>query len=152
VIARSSSLLALAAAFVLAVAACGGEDNESSSDTGAAGSSAQTIEISETEFKLDPADVTLDKAGTYTFRAVNNGSFDHALEIEGPGAEEETETIGPGSSAEVTVDLEEGTYELYCPVGNHKDQGMVGRVVVGSGGASSTTGTDEDDDSGSGRY
>ena len=41
-----------------------------------------------------------------------------------------TETIGPGESASVTVDLESGTYEMYCPIGNHRDLGMTGEVTV----------------------
>ena len=78
-----------------------------------------------------PATVTIDAPGTYTFEATNDGGVDHALEIEGSGIEEETETIGPGESASVTVDLESGTYEMYCPIGNHRDLGMSGEVTVG---------------------
>jgi plastocyanin len=132
---RTSILLA---SIALALAGCGAE--EESEEGEAAAGSAQTVEIRETEFALEPADVRLDSAGTYTFRAVNDGSVEHALEIEGQGLEDETETIAAGESAEVTVELGEGTYELYCPVGNHKDQGMVGRVVVGTGGATTTNG------------
>ncbi|HEX2097708.1 MAG TPA: plastocyanin/azurin family copper-binding protein [Rubrobacteraceae bacterium] len=54
----------------------------------------------------------------------------HALEIEGNGIEEETDDIEPGGSAELEVNLEPGTYELYCPVGNHEERGMVGTVTV----------------------
>ena len=134
------------AALAVALGGCGGEE-ASEEDGPAAGGATRTIEIHETEFALEPDTVTLDAAGTYIFRAVNDGSVDHALEIEGNGVEDETETIAGGETAEVTVELEEGTYELYCPVGNHKDQGMVGRVVVGPGGAATTTdGTETDDD------
>jgi plastocyanin len=133
--------VALVAAALFAAAGCGGEDEESSE---AGGTAQATVSISETEFKLDPSTVTLDAAGTYTFKAVNDGSADHALEIEGNGVEEETDTIGPGESAEVTVELEKGTYEIYCPIGNHKDQGMEGSVSVAGGGGSGT-GEDEDE-------
>jgi plastocyanin len=147
-----STLAALAAALVVPLAGCGGEESSGSeTTTAAAAGSAQTVSVSETEFALDPATVMLDAAGTYTFRAVNDGSIDHALEIEGNGVEEETETIGPGESAELTVELKAGTYELYCPIGSHKDQGMAGKVVVGGGGATTTHGeTETDEDSGSG--
>jgi plastocyanin len=135
-------LFPLFASAALALAGCGGEE---ASDEGgpAASDAAQTVEIHETEFALEPDTVTLDAAGTYTFRAVNDGSTDHALEIEGGGLEEETETIAGGESAEFTVELAEGTYELYCPVGDHKEQGMVGRVIVGAGGATTTNGETE---------
>ncbi len=89
-----------------------------------------TIVVDETEFSLDPANITLDRPGTYVFRAVNSGDVVHALEIEGEGIEEETEDIEPGESAELEVNLEPGTYKLYCPVGNHEERGMVGTVTV----------------------
>ena len=119
--------LALAAA-VVAGAGCGGGDEGEETAAPAAG---DATSISLIEFALDPAAVTLDAPGTYTFRAVNDGNADHALEIEGNGIEEETETIGPGESAEVTVEITEpGEYELYCPVGDHKDLGMDGTLTV----------------------
>ena len=75
--------------------------------------------------------MTVDAPGTYTFEATNDGGVDHSLEIEGNGVEEETETIAPGESASVTVDLESGTYEMYSPIRNHRDLGMSGEVTVG---------------------
>lgn len=133
--------IATVASTALSVVGCGGDE---ASDDGAEGSgTARTVEIRETEFALTPDSVTLDAAGTYTLRAVNDGSVDHALEIEGNGVDDETETLAAGESGELTVELREGTYELYCPVGNHKEQGMVGRVVVGAAGAGGTTTNDE---------
>ena len=97
----------------------------------------KTIRIDETEFRLEPAEITLDKPGTYVFEAVNSGETVHALEVEGQGIEEVTEEIQPGQSAELKVELEAGTYELYCPVGGHKEEGMEGTLTVkeGSGGS-----------------
>jgi uncharacterized cupredoxin-like copper-binding protein len=89
-----------------------------------------TIEVQETEFSLDPSEMTLDPPGTYVFRAVNSGTVEHALEIEGEGIEEETEEIAPGESAELEVNLDPGTYKLYCPVGNHEERGMTGTLTV----------------------
>jgi uncharacterized cupredoxin-like copper-binding protein len=85
--------------------------------------------VNETEFSLEPDEITLDRPGVYVFRA-NSGRTVHALEIGGIGIEEETEDIGPGESAELEVNLEPGTYKLYCPVGNHEGRGMVGTVTV----------------------
>src|SRR5829696_8256058 len=97
----------------------------------------KTIQVKETEFKLQPAEITLDKPGTYVFKAVNSGGTVHALEVEGEGIEEETEEIQPGQSAELKVKLKTGTYELYCPVDGHKEEGMEGKIIVkeGSGGS-----------------
>lgn len=121
--------LTLVAMLVLFVTACGGSDD--GNETTAAGGAAKTFEIVETEFQLEPSTVTLEAPGTYTFRAVNEGETEHALELEGEGLEEETENIAPGESAELTVEITDpGEYELYCPVGDHKDRGMEGTVEL----------------------
>ena len=142
-------LLALVASFLAFTGGACGSGNDDEASEGEGGGGGETIEITGTEFALDPATVELDEAGTYTFRFVNDGGTVHALEIEGHGVEEETEEIDAGESAEVTVDLSEpGEYEMYCPVGNHRDEGMEGTVVVGGAGAGGTM-TDEtttDDD------
>ncbi len=136
------ALLVWACALLLGVlASCGaggGGGQASKGSKAAAGPVLKTIEVKETEYKLDPAKITLNKPGTYTFKAVNSGSTTHALEIEGKGVEEETEDIGPGQSAELKVSLKPGKYEIYCPVDGHKEQGMEGTVTVqqGSGGSS----------------
>jgi uncharacterized cupredoxin-like copper-binding protein len=82
---------------------------------------------------LDPAEITLDRPGTYLFRASNSGEAEHALEIEGEGIEEETEDIQPGESTLLEVNLDPGIYKLYCPVGDHEERGMVGTVTVEEG-------------------
>ena len=41
----------------------------------------------------------------------------HAVEVEGNGVEEESETV-TGGETELTVDLEAGEYTYYCPVGS----------------------------------
>jgi uncharacterized cupredoxin-like copper-binding protein len=118
----------------------GGQASKASSANtkGSAGSVVKTIEVKETEFKLDPAKITLNKPGTYVFKAVNSGSTTHALEIEGKGVEEETEDLDPGQSAELKVSLKPGKYEIYCPVDGHREQGMEGTVTVkGSSGGGS---------------
>ena len=68
-------------------------------------------------------------AGSVTVKLVNESDIPHAVEIEGNGVEEESETI-TGGETELTVDLEPGEYEYYCPVGNHADQGMKGTLTV----------------------
>ena len=138
------ALLALFA--VLALAACG----SSSSESGTTGQAAvgQAIPISETEFKLDPSSVQVDLARTVTFRVTNDGTTDHALEVEGQGVEEETETIKPGQSAELTVELsKDGSYEIYCPIDGHRDSGMEGALTVGAAMGGGSTGTTEDEGS-----
>ena len=137
---------------VLAVfvsAGCGSDsDDETGGDTAAAGG--ESVALTATEFKFDPADVTVDAAGQVTFTVSNDGQETHALEVEGNGVEEETNSIAAGESGTLTVDLEPGEYELYCPIDGHREQGMEGKLVVGgsSTGAGSTTGGTDTGDSG----
>jgi uncharacterized cupredoxin-like copper-binding protein len=98
------------------------------------GAPIDAIQVNETEMSLDPSDITLDRPGTYVFRAVNVGEVVHSLRIEGNGIEErQTGEIGPGESADLTIMLGPGTYELNCPAGNHEELGLRGRVTVQEG-------------------
>ena len=89
--------------------------------------------LSEWTIRLSKSQVP---AGLIAFTVTNSGSIPHAFEIEGHGAEQETPVIQPGASATLTLTLEPGTYEIYCPVGedSHKKLGMETRLeVVGAG-------------------
>jgi uncharacterized cupredoxin-like copper-binding protein len=90
--------------------------------------------------RLEPSEITLDRPGTYAFR-VKNVSDDvaHAFEIRSTGGAKidygegsvRTEDLPPGeSSPEFKVDLGPGTYEIFCPVGHHKEEGMKGTLTV----------------------
>jgi plastocyanin len=138
------AVIVLAALGSLGIVGCGGDDD---SDTTAAvpattttgtngGATADqggggTINLSETDFELDPANPTVN-AGQVTIRATNDGQAPHNIEVEGPAGEQELESdLSPGDSGTLTVDLSEpGTYEWYCPVGNHRDLGMEGEITV----------------------
>jgi uncharacterized cupredoxin-like copper-binding protein len=121
----------------LAIASCGGDDNETTPAAGAPSAGGQTVNVSETEYELDPSDPTV-QAGTVSFKATNDGSIDHNLEVEGPQGEQELEQdLAPGESGTLTVDLSKpGSYEFYCPVNGHRERGMEGEITVtGAGGA-----------------
>jgi uncharacterized cupredoxin-like copper-binding protein len=140
-------LLVVLAAVLLP--ACGGEEAaDEPAPNGAGGGDA--IEIALTDFALEPAALELDP-GTVTLRVVNEGATTHALEVDGMSLEEETGDLAPGESTELVVELVEGEYELYCPVGDHRGRGMEGTLTVGSGGAGggdTTTGETTTEDSG----
>jgi uncharacterized cupredoxin-like copper-binding protein len=121
----------------LLAVACGSGGGGSA--TVAAGGEA--ISLSEMEFAIDPATVDVDQSGTVTLRITNNGNIDHAFEIEGQGIEEKTETIRPGESADLTVELSKsGEYEFYCPIDGHRQSGMEGTLTVGGGSSGGTGG------------
>lgn len=68
-------------------------------------------------------------AGTVTIKLVNESSVPHAVEVEGNGVEKESETV-TGGETELSVDLEAGEYTFYCPVGQHRQNGMEGTLTV----------------------
>ena len=129
------SLALFAIVIPLVFAACGSDDDEStsaSSDTESTTVSTgggDTIDVSETEFKIDPADPSA-KAGTVSFNVTNDGQTVHNLEVEGNGVEESTDDLQPGDQGVLSVDLEPGTYEIYCSIDSHREQGMEGELTV----------------------
>jgi plastocyanin len=68
-------------------------------------------------------------AGQVSIELVNQSSVPHAVEVEGNGVEEESETV-TGANTTLTVDLEPGEYVFYCPVGEHRQNGMEGTLTV----------------------
>lgn len=135
-------IIAMALATGLLLAGCGDDDEEEPAATqseapaqtqaetqsGSGGEDATRVVL--TEFAIDPANPTV-PAGTVTFDVVNQGDLPHRLEIEGNGVEEVTETLeGTGDEATLEAELEPGEYEWYCPVGNHREQGMDGTLTV----------------------
>jgi plastocyanin len=97
-----------------------------------ASASGQNITIKETEFALDPKDLTL-KPGSYVFTAESDGSFPHDLHIVDPSGQEVAATsapLKPGDKAQVNVTLKAGSYTMYCGVDSHRARGMQGTITV----------------------
>jgi PQQ system protein len=145
-------LIAVAGVTLLAGAAgCGGGDNNSNGNentgtaAGSAGKATATINVSETDFKLNPANPSVSKAGVVEIKVKNDGQTTHSLEVEGPGEEQKLASdLAPGDSGTLKVDLSKpGRYEWYCPIDDHRGMGMKGEIVVGSGGGSNTTSSDD---------
>jgi plastocyanin len=133
------SLATLAAVLVLGLAGCGGDDESSSGGSGGSGSSGggsggggQQLALSAPEdgsLKFDKTELDA-KAGTVTINFDNqSSSVPHAVEIEGNGVEEKSDTV-TGAKTSVTADLKAGEYKFYCPVGNHAQAGMEGVLKV----------------------
>ena len=146
---RRGLALLVALALGVTLAACGDDDErEGAAATNATGTqgtqeeqarqptgpAVATVDVSETEYKLDPANPKVSKAGVIEFKASNDGQTTHALEVEGPDGEARTDPIQPGESATIKVDLKKGTYVWYCPIDGHREKGMEGKVSVAGGG------------------
>lgn len=118
-----------------AVAACSGGGTASTPSSGGpppttsappssqAASNQVTVQMTEFHLALSRQTFT---PGTYTFVAVNAGQTVHAIEVDGPGVSDQRTPgdVRPGQSASLTVTLQPGSYELYCPVDGHKSKGM----------------------------
>ncbi|MFL5982323.1 MAG: cupredoxin domain-containing protein [Gaiellaceae bacterium] len=143
----------------LLLAACGGGNGDGA---GASSADNQTIRISEKEYTLNPSTITLARAGTYSFEITNDGQVTHALNLEasGGGGEVEAGEIAPGESKTVEFTVKAGeSYELYCPIDGHRQQGMDGTIVLAGAPtgtttnpqAETTTSEDDGDDDNGGR-
>jgi plastocyanin len=138
-------LALLLAAGVLLAAGCGDDDDdgggggaastpeatEDSSSGGGGGGGGEALTLTADPggaISWEPGELSA-PAGSVTIKLVNDSSTPHAVEVEGNGVEEESETV-TGGETELTVDLEAGEYEFYCPVGNHRSQGMEGTLTV----------------------
>jgi uncharacterized cupredoxin-like copper-binding protein len=128
-------LTLLAAAVTLA--SCSGESRNpattavpSTSAGTAAAAPGTAMAVAESEFTITLPSKTL-SAGTYTFKVTNKGKFAHNLTVDGAGVQDKaTPTLAPGSTGDLTVSLQKGSYEFYCSVDSHKDMGMDVTVQV----------------------
>jgi plastocyanin len=132
----------LAAAAAFALAGCGGDDSSdpastpapAATDTPAAtdGAGASKLAIA-----ADPGGAKKFTESSYSATAgsvevdfANDSQLPHAVEIEGNGVEETTETVTGADAPPLTVDLKPGTYTIYCPVGDHRAEGMEATLTV----------------------
>ncbi len=91
--------------------------------------SAATIEIRLSE-KVIAMPTTL-PAGPATLKVSNVGTMPHNLEIKGMGIDQKWGTLlNPGESQTLSLTLIPGAYQVFCPVGNHADQGESVNVTI----------------------
>jgi len=137
---RAAPYLALLVVAILT--GCGGGDGEGGAGTSEAGAAPSgSLSVSASEFAFEPAELTAE-AGEVTIELVNDGAMPHAIAVAGNGVDESSETVDGGETASLAVGLEDGTYEIWCPVGDHRDRGMVGTLTVGAGGGTPNGETD----------
>jgi plastocyanin len=139
----AAPVVALAA--VLVLAGCGEKRHSSSGSSSSSGAAAT---ISESEFKLDPSSPTVAPGGTITVK--NAGTTTHALEIKLPNGDIRTKSLSPGQSVDVKAPAKAGTYQMWCPIDGHRQQGMTGQLKVGGSGGGSSGGGSSPNSSGGG--
>ncbi len=117
-------LAAIALVAVLLVACGGGASGGSSS-----GGSAQSVTVTTTEFKFDPATINATPGQTINLTVKNTGSVQHTFVL---NASNVKLTIDPGKTVNqtFTAPAQAGTYQYECDIPGHKEAGMVGQLVV----------------------
>ncbi len=139
----------IAASAALVFAACGGDDEEPAATPAATEAATEAPTEAPTEaateaagggatlkveadpsgaLKFTETELTAD-AGETTIEFANPSQVPHAVDIEGVDGGE-TETVTGGDAKPITVDLKPGEYTFYCPVGNHRAEGMEGKLTV----------------------
>jgi len=90
---------------------------------------APAINVQLTEYTIEMPDTLT--AGTHSFTITNAGTMKHNFAIEGPGVMEKLASdLMRGDSAPMTVNLQKGTYTVYCPVDGHRGKGMSRTITV----------------------
>jgi FtsP/CotA-like multicopper oxidase with cupredoxin domain len=108
-------------------------------DRVAAGPAAATAEVHLSEFKIEPAELTVAAGAVLT--VTNDGTTQHDFTV--IGTDTKTELLDPGTSAELDLSaLPAGSYQVMCSVPGHAAAGMTGQLTItGEGGGGGGTAT-----------
>jgi uncharacterized cupredoxin-like copper-binding protein len=111
------------------MAGCSSSQNSTNGMTFTHAGNSTTVNVSEDEYHVHMP--TSFPAGVITFHVTNNGSHTHSFKIEGMGIEKELPSnLPPDSTADLTVPLVPGTYDVDCPIIGHAMLGMRLSVTV----------------------
>lgn len=124
---RRALLMLLAAGLALGLGpACGDDDGGDGASGAGDDVPPGAIVVEADEYSFEPETITA-PAGEITFALKNAGSLEHDLTID----EADFEVRALAGQTEIdTVELEAGTYEIYCSVAGHLAAGMEGTLTV----------------------
>ncbi|MDP1819846.1 MAG: cupredoxin domain-containing protein [Acidimicrobiales bacterium] len=123
---RIPLLLCAGALLAAPLAACGDDDDTGSDTTTPAAGDGPTVEVgAQDDLSFDKESYEVE-AGNVTFRYVNEGNIPHTLLIK----DMDDFKLDVGDEDEGSVELEPGTYELYCDIPGHEPAGMVAELTV----------------------
>ena len=119
------------AALLLVIAACSGPDEGGAGVEAGAGGGVP-VEVTLTSYEIEIGDSV--PAGEVVFELTNESDHNHAFAISGNDVDETlVDQVEPGSTTEASIELEPGTYTVWCPIGDHRDRGMEAEVTVTEG-------------------
>src|SRR6266545_158848 len=119
---RWLAIVAVSVASVALLGACGGGTSQPAGST----------KVTMTEFKFDPADLTV-QHGKVVFWLVNAGSVSHDMSVQDSSgnAIATSELVSAGDSTEFDIDnLPAGSYKIICTQPGHADSGMKGTLTA----------------------
>lgn len=89
----------------------------------------KTFAVEAVNFSFNPAEIKVKKGDTVKVTLSNTSTMPHDFVIDELSVK--TKQIKKGEIDEVTfVASTSGTFEYYCSVGKHRQQGMVGKLIV----------------------
>ena len=89
----------------------------------------ETITISGSEFKYEPAAISAKVGQSVTVTYTNTGKYPHNFVVDELGIK--SQTIKPGETETFTfIPSKAGTFAFYCSLPNHREKGMVGTLSV----------------------
>ena len=92
---------------------------------------AQAVTVKLSEWKVVLSRDTV-RAGTVTFRVINEGTVSHMFYVRGDGVDKGTKEVPVRQSTTLLVTVKAGTYEVFCSMSDesHKLAGMKHTLVV----------------------
>lgn len=123
---RTLLSLAGAAALAITLTACGDSDDDGGDAAGGCTTPDASVTVgAEDALKFDADSYEAD-AGCVEFTYTNEGSVAHTLLIKGePGFK-----LSVGDTDTGTIELDPGTYTLFCDVAGHEAAGMEAELTV----------------------
>ena len=114
---RGAIVVITATAAFSSLSGCGGADSN--------GGEAPTVDIELGNYMITPNPVTIG-TGVVNLHVTNTDTIEHNLTVGGRG----TRNLSPREEQTVSVDLEVGSYNMWCDVPGHAAMGQNGTLVV----------------------
>ncbi len=89
----------------------------------------KTFTLDSSEFKYDISEIRVKAGDTVKIMLTNSGKMPHDWKVDEFNAATKVIKNGEEDSIEFIAD-KVGTYEFYCSVGQHRANGMVGKLIV----------------------
>ena len=94
---------------------------------------ATKMEITAKDFTFNPDRIVVSRGQNVDLTMTNEGSARHSLSIKLPDAEVKfSDPVDPNGKRTLSFKAPDraGDYEIYCPMGNHRERGMTATLVV----------------------